>query len=543
MKSTLLFLVFLVSGLWASAQLTIEQIPSFSVAPLDTCRLDSSQKIYSLKVWELYQTKNDEWDGPIDSSRCIGVQQNDPAILLSQIDTARRLFIRFNGKLKADSSQVYYGQFYFSGRDFSIDSNKSEIVLARESRWKTDSTDTTVQIISKHRITHQSDDLCLVTGKFHEINYTSWTFGLKFKNVKTGASVGLRSAYVERRYQLRKHREIKMQYALNDSTQMARLDPFEQHLVVHHKTGIPSGDNFSYTEVSPVNPLTKQIECRVDLDRYSVLHFQRYTALRGATYDSLGNRHKVNLIMNDHDMCLPPFFDVIMGEECQLTYNSGHIDLNGDFSCVMLRNGGKLVIGPNAHLHYGIGTNAGILMVKPGSTIEFEKDAKLTVYNQFHLKSYSEDEGGEIHVYLKPGNELNFEPDARLTNKFSANKDVKLVVHMMGGHLNDENLIDKDRNLIERVEYDQFQQKIEDLTAYPNPTSDFFRVNFQVEDEFLVSWTLQNTQGRVVSSGMRYTAIGANHLNFDCRSLSQGIYFLNMQGTDIRKTIKVVVNH
>ena len=61
------------------------------------CPTDSNILIRTKQYWEAYQTSNDLWDGPRDSS-CISLRDNSnigTRILFSEIDTSKIVFVRW----------------------------------------------------------------------------------------------------------------------------------------------------------------------------------------------------------------------------------------------------------------------------------------------------------------------------------------------------------------------------------------------------------------------------------------------------------------
>ncbi|WP_421946755.1 hypothetical protein [Phaeodactylibacter xiamenensis] len=67
------------------------------------CPYDESETVLWPVGWEVYQTTNGLWDGPVDSTRCITVEADgfNPTIDLGQIDPDLSLFIRSTDILNA----------------------------------------------------------------------------------------------------------------------------------------------------------------------------------------------------------------------------------------------------------------------------------------------------------------------------------------------------------------------------------------------------------------------------------------------------------
>jgi hypothetical protein len=76
---------------------------NFSATALAPCPVAPTVSIEQIKGWTLYQTTNGNWDGPLDSSRCIAVTRQSSAVqvALSQINPAQPLFLRARPELLA----------------------------------------------------------------------------------------------------------------------------------------------------------------------------------------------------------------------------------------------------------------------------------------------------------------------------------------------------------------------------------------------------------------------------------------------------------
>ena len=116
MKTNFTFLLFILISHQALSQL----LPNFSfndVSP-QPCLVDSSQTILLPDFWTIYQTQNDKWDGPLDSTYCIGVylNGNDVRISTDDFDTSRPLFIRCrlegDDKIQLNQNSLFNANFY-----------------------------------------------------------------------------------------------------------------------------------------------------------------------------------------------------------------------------------------------------------------------------------------------------------------------------------------------------------------------------------------------------------------------------------------------
>ena len=69
---------------------------------------------------------------------------------------------------------------------------------------------------------------------------------------------------------------------------------------------------------------------------------------------------------------------------------------------------------------------------------------------------------------------------------------------------------------------------LQELTIYPNPTSDIVNIEFDVPKGDKVSWTLYNEVGKMISTSLENVNLGKNNLTINCSSLKSGIYFVSL---------------
>ncbi len=69
---------------------------------------------------------------------------------------------------------------------------------------------------------------------------------------------------------------------------------------------------------------------------------------------------------------------------------------------------------------------------------------------------------------------------------------------------------------------------VNELTIYPNPTSDIINIEFDVPKGDQVSWTLYNEVGKMISTSSENVNLGKNNLTINCSSLKRGIYFVSL---------------
>ncbi|MEM8586045.1 MAG: T9SS type A sorting domain-containing protein, partial [Bacteroidota bacterium] len=80
-----------------------------------------------------------------------------------------------------------------------------------------------------------------------------------------------------------------------------------------------------------------------------------------------------------------------------------------------------------------------------------------------------------------------------------------------------------------------------DIRVFPNPASDFFRVNVSTQNAGPLNLELLGIDGRLLARQEVETQIGEQQYRFDTRELPAGLYLLRASGTQELQTIKVSI--
>ncbi len=87
------------------------------------------------------------------------------------------------------------------------------------------------------------------------------------------------------------------------------------------------------------------------------------------------------------------------------------------------------------------------------------------------------------------------------------------------------------------------KQVFDDLTLYPNPTSDFVNINFELEHYSSVVLSVFNLSGqKVISKELPNQTVGQNHIRVNVNNLSKGVYLVKIQTGNNSKIKKLIVN-
>jgi hypothetical protein len=82
---------------------------------------------------------------------------------------------------------------------------------------------------------------------------------------------------------------------------------------------------------------------------------------------------------------------------------------------------------------------------------------------------------------------------------------------------------------------------LEDLTVYPNPTSDNVNIEFSLQDEMDLNVKLMDMTGKVLRNSRYDGNQGANQLRFDLQGVAKGLYLLEISTPDGKSVRKVTV--
>ena len=80
--------------------------------------------------------------------------------------------------------------------------------------------------------------------------------------------------------------------------------------------------------------------------------------------------------------------------------------------------------------------------------------------------------------------------------------------------------------------------------VYPNPASDNVTMEYTVAESQPVTWTMTNTLGEVVRTGVNQSANqGANQVSVETADLANGVYFMNLTTNEGVFTQRIVISH
>ena len=560
---------FLFCCLLSSAMFAQSIIYSNSFFEYDNipCPFDNNQTVLYPKGWIVYQTLDDTWNGPVDSTRCISVESfgfpGKPRIDLEQIDPEKALFIR------AKPSEFIGIGSLTPNYVFNVYTSSSISDIAVKPRLGTDCT----------------EDLC--TGVFVGIAVpgalriqTGVTPGVNFEETVLDVVSCFPSEYFDSqhldqvilKYTFGQNADMTGQYLYLDGVFIDVIDiapglitevnaypsqynsgtgeydvhasdiipGFSENCVLQYTAPtFPSVQDPSYVIGTPVPNSTSQQTINLIIDPFQTLEIQPFTYLQGALVEgSDTQRHQANLVNNGGDICLN-FIDFVVDGGDEFRHAGGSLYMNNAFSCMKFANGSALRVVEGATLHYG-NDGTGMLALCANSTLAIERNATLVIDAVLNLSECNADLlPQQIYMDLPPGARLVFTDRARLTNRFSQGQLMKLNVRMLGGTIDDAALAPEDRALINRIYPDPAPNLADNMTLYPNPFAGSFTFGYLAgqQEKLNVRWA--DINGRTVLEQTLQAEKGYNEWQPQAPA-SAGVYMLTVETEKGKVTKKVV---
>ena len=549
-----------------------QQIPnsSFSESEWITCPFDSTQTILTPKHWFAYQTQNDKWDGPMDST-CITFKDTlfDFIIELEQVDISKPIFVK---SLINDSTKILLEKNWFYPAFSSVRLNNntfanfstscqngmcSGIILGIEiPDSSTTGTDLRIYQGPIESGNQQQWDACIATEKFD----TSYLKEIIFKFSLLGQIAEDRwfapsFIFVEPYWDFfdRIERDTiipEWSWSANDAAYfLGFLDLtsnqggwWESPVMLMHKgMTYPNANNLSYIDLFPPMEDSIQQTINIFVEQGQNLIPQPFANIRGglvAGNDSV--RHILNLINDGGNICMIPFIDLLFDNNTNYVHNGGTVDLNGKFTCMQFSNDSKLVVGENAFFEYGKNGN-GLLALRSGGSIEIKNNATLFIGNTLIMHELKgETEPQQIFMELNKGSSLVFGEHAKIHNGYSIDQNMKLNIYMNGGQLDDSKLSPEDRAKINRIYPEPPLRLVDNVKVFPNPTTQFFNYSFILKNEATVEIEIYDMTGRFIFSKKENGLKGWNELQTDISDLQSGVYFFKVKMEDDGMIAKII---
>lgn len=534
----------------------------FTSMEIKPCPYDPAKITKQLRDWQVYQTTNGNWDGPVDSTRCISVETDAaagaPFIRLNQIDPARPLFLR----LKPESIQNQVEEF-LPNAIYSvfgiIDLGGGNGSFATGTNCNQDLCTGVLLGISvpppgptrfhAAQMHPQYDfiNACFPTERFDTQKLETLVIKLSFNPQSNWNNQIVKLHFLQ--IMLEDQFPGYIETVKADANDLIGTEYFvnvadvgggftSNYIMPYTGTGYPSAQTPSYVEAVPEPNVSTSQTINLTVDIFQKLEIQPFTYFRGALVkgsDTL--RHRANIFNIDGDFCLN-FVDLIFSDGSEYRHAGGQLTLNSAFSCLQFwENSGLRVMG-NASLQYG-SEGVGMLALCAGSHIVLERNARLTVDALLNIAECSHPyTNPDITVDLQPGSVLSFTENAWLTNRFSHDQQMKLKVRMLGGSLDDSALDAAERARIERVYPEPAPFFAQNIQLNPNPCSGQTVLQYTASRAETLELRWMDVNGRAAGSVSINVEKGFNMLPVKVPE-TPGVYWLQVRNATQQAVLKV----
>ena len=548
--------------------LTLAQPQLPVMYPQDTvtraCPGGSAAHVLTYQGWEAFQTFDDLWDGPRDTTVCIDLAHVvgnyvQSFINTDQIDALRPVFVRWlsdsasvlplapNNEYALDVSTYTIGGFDASttcpgGLCTGVQA------AVRIPHWSGAGTD-----LRWYQSAYNENSwygtpmhLCIPTEHFPQNDLSEVIFSLKSATGTSGEQMQFYSPELTDQMAMGNLTLLtadvlpQFQYGPNNYELNAYINFTSNFLVTYTDTTYPDENHLRYLELSP-NPNTPDSQqVTLTLNPDIGLNFQPYTDLRGglvAGNDSL--RHSVNVINNGADLCLTyMWIEVLVGPGNQYTHRSGHVDFAGDRSCMQFKPGGTLEVAPGSTFNYGY-NGRGMLALNAGCNVHLGPGAELDMHGTVVLMARpNATETEDLRIVLKDGAKLTFAPGSRIINTSGFGQGMMLDILVDGGDLDISGLSPTDRQKVRVTELPAADVAL--MWVLGNPVGEALNMELALRENGTYAVHVLDASGRAVASTNYRLAAGRNRIGLPTANWLPGTYLLEISGTDYREVVRVV---
>ncbi|MCC6724312.1 MAG: T9SS type A sorting domain-containing protein [Saprospiraceae bacterium] len=549
-----------------------QYIPNRNFNEFETipCPFNGNETVTVYKDWLLYQTLDEHWDGPIDSTVCINVITSNSTIGridLQTVDLSRPIFARCkfteSNKVYLDPDRLYNisasindnpNQVYLQGGTDCLDNMCSGLFIGIQvpdetgngtaMRWYKDIPENSENI--------EYFETCVPTEYF-SANYlreliikmkptTGTTPSERIRLRHAGYSnygapnyvtevIAPQFTYVDTSYQ------VPIQYVVPQVPWMSA-----DYMLKYTNTSTwPSSSNPSYVEGRPIvnTPDPKTINLIVEWETFVP---QPFAFLLGALVEGSDSiRHNVNLVNNGGDMCIGGPIDFVFEDNTKYIHAGGHVNFEGNNACMMFRNGGTLEVADGVTMQYGQ-DGRGIMALRSGGKMKLGEGSTLLFDGFLWLQGIPTTQHPDPQFYLdlKPGMSLIFGEGAHITNVMSTVPDVKLNVYMNGGTLDDSKLNDKARQRINRIYPKPSKRFADNVQLLQNPSLGTATIGYTAAGNERVLVEIHDLQGRLTWYKTFDATEGLNNFEVDINGTAAGVYVATVSANGGRASLKMM---
>ncbi len=539
------------------------QLPGFAVSDTITmpCPQDTTVNILTYVDWEAYQTVDDTWNGPRDTTVCVDLAHVigigvHPRIPVDQIDAARPVFLRArfddDTVLPLTSDNQYTFSFSaFINTLFETGDCPGGPCTGVQAAVRIPSADGTGTDLRWYEAAWQEDPwsafpfaLCVPTEKFAVNELREYILSFKISNPQPGQFIQyFWSDVIDQDLfgsLVRLTPDILPQYNMGPQSYSFEGWGWQNFLVMHADTTYPDGNHIFNLDFSPVPNQAVQTEVTVNLMPYTGFNFQPFTQLRGGLVE--GNdtlRHPLTVVNNGADLCLGwEIVELIWNGGDRYVHHDGHLEFGGRNSCFMFQPGSTLEVAPGSTFQYGL-NGRGMLALINGSRLRIGTGGELVMHGTLVIKEApGVIEAQDWQLTLGPGERLSFAPGSRIHNAFSIDGRMKLIVTLDGGSIDISGLGPEDRPKVVVIELPK--EEWTDLRVLGNPAHDELVLTFSVREEGTVGLRAIDALGRRVADRVVTVLPGENRLSLPLHGMRQGAYILELTFGQERRVLRFV---
>ncbi len=518
--------------------------------------------ILAYSDWEAYQTVNDLWNGPRDSTVCIDlahVQGNyvQAYIDADQTDPSRPVFLRWlsdsTNVIPLTSDNEYaldMNNYSSSGFDASNTCSGGPCTgwraAVRIPHWSGIGTD-----LRWYQSAYTADSwsssafhLCIPTEHFAQNDLAELVVSFKAPSTASGQRFLL--AWPE----------------ITDLTANGNLIPLTQDnlsdyqngpsgyyfypnwaynfLVMYPDTTYPDVNHERYLDFSPIPNTPDSQQVQVYLDPSIGFNFQPFTQMRGGLVsgsDSL--RHSIDLINDGAELCLGyMWIEVFFSPGDKYTHRSGYVDFAGDYSCLQFKPGSTLEVAAGSSFHYGEG-GRGMLALNAGCNVQLDANAELDMRGALILMARENaTQVEDLRVVLKDGAKLTFAPGSKIDQRQWFRPEEDAGSGPDGGFVDVSALSRPDRLKVRVIELPK--EQVAPLKLLGNPIGDRLDMELSVREPGTWNAHVFDMMGRSVAEGAFTLSAGTNTFDLPTAALRSGSYLLELRNGVERQVVRVV---
>lgn len=551
-----MFRLFITLCAWFSLGLLQAQpvfMEYFETLESRVCPFDSNVQIEQPPNWFIYQTQNDHWDGPLDSTQCISAifTENSIAIPAEAINPDKPVFIRSTLPEDDPARELVPNWHYLAENGtwpnnltFDYDLNCPDgictglILLLALPNEAGDSILTRQEVLA-YREGNESP-YCFASENVPSLTLKELVIKVSLDDPGNGnGRIALRQLqlfpnYIES-FGWVESLLFPWEAGPDISSDISSVvQPQGQTafgstwIIAHDGLSYPGAPPIRYVEAQVDPPTSEPKQLNIWLMDLETLMFQPYTAVRGALVEGSDSlRHQLNIYFTPFsNLCGFLTIDLMINTGTRFVFSGGEIDFANNTSCMMVANGGEIQVNNRGHLKYGP-DGVGLLGLFNRGTLRLEQHTTLEVNTRVSLLGQGPNEHG--YADLQPGSRLIFGEGSALDRQYP-NSGMRLRVLMNGGTLDDSRLTADERALIERIYPHELPKPVfGSVAVFPNPARTYLQLALNSRfPNGPAHWAITDVNGRTVAEGQLEWSAYDGSVTLPALSLPRGTYHIRV---------------